>query len=110
MRHESGTLCWLLGIVLVGSAMGSPASAEADERRRGRRGPPPEAIEACEALEEGASCTVVTRRRGELTGTCDVRRELLVCVPEGFGRRGRGPQGPPDEGPPDDANEPLSLE
>lgn len=51
--------------------------------------PPPEAIEACGTLSEGAACQVQTPR-GSLRGTCQVLREQLACLP-----LGGGPPGPP---------------
>ena len=50
---------------------------------RGRRGPPPEAFEACSAASEGETCTVETPH-GTLQGTCRQARgqDGLVCVPD----------------------------
>ena len=45
--------------------------------KKGRRGPPPQAFEACESLDVGAACEVTTRRGNQLTGECRVPRRLL---------------------------------
>ncbi|MEM1025182.1 MAG: hypothetical protein AAF627_19550 [Myxococcota bacterium] len=43
--------------------------------------PPPEALAACEAANEGDACTVQTPK-GALMGTCRlVPEEVLACVP-----------------------------
>lgn len=61
------------------------AVAEQDQQGHKRRGPPPEAIEACADLSEGAACAF-TGRRGDASGICFAPpREdaLLACAPEG---------------------------
>lgn len=60
----------------------------------GRRGPPPEAIEACEGKKEGDSCEF-EGRRGKVTGTCQTRRDQLVCVSKNKRKKHR--RGPPPE-------------
>lgn len=92
-RRKIGFLgfCGVIGLALV-----TPASAFDDEGRRGRggrRGPPPEAIAACEGQAEGVECTVVTPRGDEIAGSCETRPAQLVCVPEGGPPRGRPPCG-----------------
>lgn len=55
--------------------------------RDGRRGPPPEAIEACSGRGDGDTCGFSTPR-GQMTGTCrTVPEGQKACVSE----RGRGP-------------------
>ncbi|MDP8223202.1 MAG: DUF1566 domain-containing protein [Candidatus Lernaella stagnicola] len=44
--------------------------------------PPQEAIDACNDKDEGDDCEFEAPE-GTLTGTCEIREELLVCVPEG---------------------------
>ena len=88
---------------------GDGGQADAPNRWRGRRGPPPQAIEACAESEEGAACSF-EGRRGNAEGTCTTcpRTEGLVCTPEGrgwgrgkagrHGRHGRrGHRGPPPQ-------------
>jgi hypothetical protein len=60
---------------------------------RARRGPPPEAIEACSGKAEGDECRFTGRRGDNINGTClnPPRDEsLLACVPQGG-----PPHGPP---------------
>jgi hypothetical protein len=61
------------------------AVAEQDQQGGKRRGPPPEAIEACADLSEGAACSF-TGRRGDASGICFAppRDDAeLACAPEG---------------------------
>lgn len=63
------------------------AQSGSDDRQGKRRGPPPQAFEACQDQTAGAVCGFETRR-GELEGTCivpprDAESEVLVCAPEG---------------------------
>lgn len=47
-----------------------------------RRGPPPEAFEACEGKAAGDVCSVTTKR-GELEGTCKAPKDKKpVCAPK----------------------------
>lgn len=67
------------------------ANAQNDDRGDKRRGPPPEAFEACAELASGDSCEMVGRRGEDLLGTCIVPRdddEALVCMPENAPERG----------------------
>lgn len=59
---------------------------------RGRRGPPPEAFEACAGATDGQACTVETPH-GTLEGTCRQvpDAEQLACVPNDH--RGGPPRG-----------------
>jgi hypothetical protein len=61
-------------------------------QQRERRGPPPEAFEACSGASEGQECVVDTPH-GTLEGTCQQARDLdgLVCVPNDH--RGPPPRG-----------------
>ena len=77
-----------LAVVVVASLIAAPALAESieDEGRgpRGRRGPPPEAIDACESSASGDSCTF-EGRDGAVEGTCKPgprSEEKLACVPD----------------------------
>ena len=61
-------------------------------QQRERRGPPPEAIEACSGASEGQECVVETPH-GTLEGTCRQMpdAEELACVPNDH--RGGPPRG-----------------
>ncbi|HTV18284.1 MAG TPA: hypothetical protein VMG12_06425 [Polyangiaceae bacterium] len=72
----------------IGFAAAPGAAAEGP-----RRGPPPEAIAACEDLDAGDACQVTLGDRS-LDGTCETTREgELACRPA----RGSGPPRPPPE-------------
>ena len=78
------------GIALCAAIVITNAHAQPGERG-GRRGPPPEAIEACADLTENEACSFSTPR-GDMQGICIVppRDEAsLLCAPEG---------GPPADG------------
>ena len=63
----------------------------ADDQRGGRRGPPPQAIEACASLTEGDACSFTGRNDEELTGVCFAPSDReLACKPEGHDQRMRG--------------------
>ena len=67
---------------LLIAAVATTSIAFAGERtgdrdgKKGRRGPPPQAFEACEGLDVGAACEVTTRRGNLLAGECKVPRRL----------------------------------
>jgi hypothetical protein len=85
-------LALLLGACLVTQvACAQPAGGERGERR----GPPPEAYEACADLTAGDSCEMTGRRGDSMQGSCIVPSEeedTLVCAPEG------GPGGESESG------------
>ncbi len=58
-----------------------------------RRGPPPEALEACASAGTGEQCSF-EGRRGTVTGTCETRHDEMVCVPEHMRHSKRGDNGP----------------
>lgn len=65
------------------------ASAEPGERNGPRRGPPPEAFEACVDKAEDDVCTF-SGGRGEVSGQCIIPprgEEALVCAPENHRHR-----------------------
>ena len=72
-------------------------SSFAEGRQKGQRdgqknGPPPEAIEACSNVAEGASCQFTGRHGEELTGICFIPSEgenTLACKPEGHDSRSK---------------------
>ncbi len=54
----------------------------------GRRGPPPEAIAACEGKEAGDNVEFTGRRGETLQATCEEVEGQLVAVPEDRPERG----------------------
>jgi hypothetical protein len=70
---------WLFGCVALAGA----ARASDDAPPRPHRGPPPEALQACAGLAEGASCSFTTPSGDELTGTCRSAPDgsSVACAP-----------------------------
>ena len=69
------------------------ANAEPGSERGGRRGPPPEALEACAAQSEGSTCSFSGRNGEELTGSCFAPPQGdgdLACRPDNAPSGGRG--------------------
>ena len=65
----------------------------------GRRGPPPEAIEACGGQSEGASCSFTGRNAEQLSGVCFAPQDRdLACKPDGHDERRNEQQGNGDRG------------
>lgn len=82
-----------LAAVLVSYLISCIANAENNQQSGKRRGPPPQAIEACADQTEGEACSFTGGRSEEVTGTCIVPRrgeESLVCAPEGGPPNGHG--------------------
>jgi len=79
-----------LSVILATHLSASIANAQPDHQSGQRRGPPPQAIEACEDQVAGAVCAF-SGRRGDVSGTCisppDGQGEL-ACAPEGGPPRG----------------------
>jgi len=85
---------------LIACAIGAGSATAANERggdgeRGGRRGPPPEALQACVGASQGQACSFAGRQGETVTGTCEIpRANELVCFREGgpprHGRRGDG--------------------
>ncbi len=77
-------------MLLAGSAM-----AQEGGNKRGHRGPPPEAIEACSSAEVDQACEFTGGRGETVSGSCIVPRrgdsQALACKPS-VGR----PEGKPD--------------
>jgi len=70
-----------ISVALISSS--ALAQRGGDDSQGQRRGPPPEAIEACSGSSEGASCQF-SGRRGDVSGTCFIPSESqgeLACKP-----------------------------
>lgn len=99
-----------LAVVLITILMAAPAFAQSAEQEgseggagrdpRGHRGPPPEAIEACDGKSSGEACAFAGRRGEELEGVCGIGRgggTQIACRPKnGPGESERRPR-PRDE-------------
>lgn len=70
---------FLMATAVAAFQSGPPGGGEGGERR----GPPPEALEVCETLEEGAACSF-EGRKGTAEGTCEAPPQgegELACRP-----------------------------
>lgn len=84
----------LSGLAFAALVFGALAAVPATAQPGGRRGPPPEAIEACADKSEGDTCSFTTPR-GDVSGECKgppARRQQseappLACVPDDAPRR-----------------------
>jgi len=85
-----------LGVAASASSLG-----EGPPGRRGRQGPPEEALEACANIDVGTPCSFTSSRGDSLSGTCTARPDdssQVACRPDDWpGRDGRGRNGPPEE-------------
>lgn len=77
----STVLMLLLSMPITGCA----ESGNRDQK--GKQGPPPEAIEACEGKQEGDSVTFTGRQGENLNATCKSKDGMLAAVPEGHKER-----------------------
>ena len=87
------TVSKLIAVGLLSLIVSSHAFAGKGGDGRERRGPPPEALEACASLNLDQACSF-TSPHGEVSGTCIVPKNddsALACKPERGGKgRERG--------------------
>jgi hypothetical protein len=91
MRRSFSTATLTLLTLVTLYAMPGAAEPPDGQSPGGRRGPPPEALEACSNQADNTACSFAGRRGEDVTGTCLVppRQEAeLVCVPEHHQQRG----------------------
>jgi len=79
---------WWIGCsVLASLAWTGVGRADAPDGRSDGppRGPPPEAIQACNGLQAGASCSVTFGDGAQMSGTCRAgpQGEAAACAPNG---------------------------
>ena len=62
-----------------------------------RRGPPPVAVEACEAQSVGDTCAFISPQGDTIEGVCEIMRgDIIACLPDNRPPHGKGkPGGPP---------------
>ena len=75
------TILITLSFTLVSNSAMAERGSDGDKMQR--RGPPPEAIEACSNLNEGDACQF-TGRHGDVSGTCFMppkEDSELACKP-----------------------------
>jgi len=75
-------------VLLLALTILLPSASFASGQGRGPKGPPPEAIEACEGKSAGDSVEFTDRRGETQEATCEEKDGQLAAVPEG-GRRGK---------------------
>ena len=78
LRSSLVAACFLITSGLV------VAQSSDQKEPRERKGPPPQAIEACSGLNEGDACKF-TGRRGEASGICSIPPNddsTLACKPQ----------------------------
>lgn len=71
---------------LWGCAMPAMQSGDNQQQNRARKGPPPEAIQACANLNENDACHF-SSPRGEASGMCVIpsqQNSQPACLPEGM--------------------------
>jgi hypothetical protein len=86
------TACLLLH---MGSSLSVAWALDGPADRRGRIGPPPEAIEACNGKEAGTAVEFKTPRGDMIKAICKQIDGQVAAVPEGGFR---GPKGTPPSG------------
>ncbi len=99
MTLHRALVCALIALALGAGSVAAANDRSGDGERGGRRGPPPEALQACAGGAQGQSCSFTGRRGETVSGTCEIPRgDKLVCFPEGGppsqGRRGGGQDRP----------------
>ncbi len=79
MSHSISRIAHITLLIATVTASGVALAGEnaRDGKKKGRRGPPPQAFEACEGLEVGTACEIQTRRGTQLPGECIVPRRKL---------------------------------
>ena len=78
----------ILVTALLTTVYAQSTMAQGDQRG-GRRGPPPEAINACSGKSAGAACSFNGRNDEQLRGTCFSPQDNdLACKPDGHDERG----------------------
>lgn len=92
-RKVIGTMMGLF--LLIGSVSAEVWAFDGPPGRKGRMGPPPEAVEACKDKTDGAAVEFINRRGDTVKATCKQIEGQLVAVPEGGFR---GPKGMPSGG------------
>ncbi|MTW21552.1 hypothetical protein [Allochromatium palmeri] len=87
-KNRTNAMMALLVLLLAGLATTASARPGPGD---GRRGPPPEAIAACNSKSTNDSCSFTGRHDDTITGTCITPpdSDQFACVPEG---------GPPQHG------------
>ena len=97
--NSLGAFSPFCGFISVNIDQALAQQDDAPERRPGdkRRGPPPEAVAACEVQNVGEVCSFESPRGDLILGMCEnTRAGVMACVPEGGPPGGPGGERPAD--------------
>jgi len=93
MKLQSKSKIVALSLLLSLASSVTLASGGERGERGERRGPPPEAIEACASLSLDQACSFTSSRHNkEVSGMCVLRKDddsQLACKPERHGKKKR---------------------
>jgi hypothetical protein len=93
MSAKNPTTLAFLPVITALMLLASGALAQESGKKRGHRGPPPEAIEACTGAEVGQVCEFTGGRGEAVSGSCIVPRrgesQTLACKPSGARPEGK---------------------
>jgi hypothetical protein len=89
--HAIYAILILLLASLATTACAQPGGGPGGGQGQGRRGPPPEALDACQGKQADDQCSFTGRNDETITGVCFAPQGVdeLACAPEG-GPPGRG--------------------
>lgn len=90
-KPKTGLLLGSAFLMMASCANAQPGGDRSGSDDRGqRRGPPPEALSACQNLSVGAACSFTGRRNESVSGQCVITPdEQMACKPEGRPPRSR---------------------
>ena len=86
----------VIALSLIASLVSSSVLASGGHsggKKGERRGPPPAAIEACASSSLDQACSFTSKRHGEVSGMCVLRKDddsQLACKPDRGSRKGKG--------------------
>jgi len=85
------TIKKIITLFLLISALSVNAYAEGERSgKKDRKVPPQAALSACEGLQAEQTCSFISRRHGDVSGTCVVPKSdtsALACKPERKSRK-----------------------
>lgn len=72
-----------LAVDQYGDMVVAQNNGEEHPKKGKRRGPPPEAVEACQAQSVGDSCTFISPKGDTIEGICEIMRgDIIACLPD----------------------------
>lgn len=76
-----------LKVLSLSAILATSFSYANESKRPERKGPPPEAYEACENKAEGEAVSIETPRGHTLEASCQLKDDVLVAVPDRHRKR-----------------------